>query len=59
MPTDYEIMHAMVKHGGKFVSMLGLAMMCADPENRQKIKKAFGEYWGEYTEIAGRKEVGQ
>lgn len=43
-----KVSHAMIRWGGGFVNALGLALMKADPNNAQKIKDAFPEYWAEY-----------
>ena len=43
---------AMQSVGGGFVKALGAALMRADPGNREKIHKAFPEYWEQYRKIA-------
>lgn len=43
---------AMQRHGGGFVKALGAALMRADPQNREKIREAFPEYWQQYRSIA-------
>lgn len=48
MNSDKEIIRTMVTEGGSFVSHLGLAALHADPDNLQKIKTAFPEYWSNY-----------
>lgn len=51
---DYFVVEAMEKFGGSFVK--ALANMCrhADPINLQKIKRAWPEYWEEYTKMAAK-----
>jgi len=45
---------AMQRRGGGFVKALGAALMVADPDNRERIHKAFPEYWQKYRTIAER-----
>jgi hypothetical protein len=40
---------AMSKYGGSFVKCLANAALHADVVNLDKLKKAFPEYWAEYT----------
>lgn len=49
---DMKVIQAMIRFGGSFVSNLGKAALCADPNNLQRIKDAFPEYWEQYTEMA-------
>jgi len=42
------VARAMKKYGGSFVSMIGRALLYADPINQQKIKDTWPEYWEEY-----------
>lgn len=51
MITDKQIIHAMIEHGGAFVSKLGEAALRADYDNLARIKAAFPDYWKKYTEI--------
>ncbi len=51
-PTDQQVISAMKKYGGGFVSALGNAFMFADSENTKILKIAFPEYWIHYTEMA-------
>lgn len=39
---------AMQERGGSFVKALGNALMRADAQNREKIRRTFSEYWKEY-----------
>lgn len=50
------VAHSMMKHGGGFVSALGVALMKADRTNAQKIKDAFPEYWDEYLNYGQKKK---
>ena len=50
--TDYEIVNAMIKYGGGFVSDLGKLYYKADSNNQEKLKLAFPEYWKQYKNIA-------
>ncbi len=45
---------AMQRRGGGFVKALGAALTLADPDNRERINKAFPEYWKQYRSIAER-----
>lgn len=49
---DSEIISAMIRNGGGFVSALGQAAARADSMNLQTIKEAFSGYWQAYGEIA-------
>jgi hypothetical protein len=48
---DIWTLKAMKKFGGGFIKMLAQAAHHADPENLQKIKNAWPEYWKKYEEI--------
>ena len=50
--TDYDIIKAMIRYGGSFVSGLGRAAQCADEENLQRIKETWPEYWEQYSKLA-------
>lgn len=52
MPTDWEIVRTMERFGGSFVRTLGQLCHLADPDNLQRIKAAWPEYWLEYAEMA-------
>ena len=47
---------AMEKYGGSFVEYLGKALRRADPENAERIKQAFPEYWSEYLQIYNKEK---
>lgn len=50
--TDDEIIEAMVTYGGSFAQAIGRAFQCADPNNRARIKAAFGfDLWPRYAEL--------
>ena len=44
-------MKAMSKFGGGFVKALAQVAYQADPNNLEKIKKSFPEYWAEYEDM--------
>ena len=52
MTKYYDIAVAMKSYGGAFVSRLGEALAFADPNNVERIKAAFPEYWEEYSKLA-------
>ena len=43
---------AMQRHGGGFVKLLGAALARADPNNKDRIREAFPDYWQQYRSIA-------
>ena len=49
--NDRQVFEAMILRGGSFVSKLGEAGLKADPNNVERIKKEFPEYWRIYEEI--------
>ena len=49
---DLGVVRAMERYGGSFVYHLAQAFLHADSFNIEKLKKAFPEYWKEYTEWA-------
>lgn len=51
MNDGLGVSRAMTKYGGSFVKLLGDALLHADPNNTQKIKDTFSEYWVKYLEI--------
>lgn len=51
MYDSLKVSRAMSKYGGDFVKRLGDALLHADPNNTQKIKDTFSEYWDKYLEI--------
>ena len=52
---DLKVIQTMIRFGGSFVSNLGKAALAADPNNLQRIKDAFPEYWKQYTDMAERR----
>lgn len=48
---DLDIIEAMEKYGGSFVSHLAAAAKHADSKNLAKLKAAFPEYWKQYAEM--------
>ncbi len=49
---DFDVIHAMRKFGGGFVSRLAEAAQRADLENLRRIKATWPEYWAQYEEMA-------
>lgn len=43
-----KVASGMIWHGGYFERHLGKALMHADPENAQKIKETWPNFWGKY-----------
>ena len=54
---DYKTLDNMSTYGGSFVKALSEAFRCADSKNFAKLKKAFPEYWKQYSNF-GNKEDG-
>lgn len=54
--SDNAIILAMETHGGAFVKRLAAAWRVADPENKQRIKATWPEYWEKYAAIVEYKE---
>jgi hypothetical protein len=50
MITDSKIVEAMSEYGGSFAKALAEAWRRADPDNRQRIKNTWPEYWARYVE---------
>ena len=50
--ADSAVVAAMVQFGGGFVEALGRAAYHADPENLEKLKRAYADYWREYADVA-------
>jgi hypothetical protein len=53
-PEDLRVQAAMSMYGGSFVQALAEAFVCADLENRRRIKATWPEYWEQYTNLAER-----
>ena len=51
MDDSRNVSKAMSKYGSSFVNKLGEALLHADPNNTQKIKDTFSEYWDEYLQV--------
>lgn len=49
---DARTAFAMQAYGGSFVKYIGMAARNADPQNLQKIKDTWPEYWAKYSEMA-------
>ena len=52
MTSDELILSVMSIYGGSFVQALAEAALRADPENLERLKNAFPEYWDEYKKMA-------
>lgn len=50
---DFKIVEAMETYGGSFVRALAALCHRADPENLQRIKTTWPEYWADYKHKAG------
>ena len=48
---DYEVINAMQRYGGGFVSQLGHAAALADSDNLRRIKETWADYWAGYTQL--------
>jgi hypothetical protein len=49
---DFDVVSAMIEYGGSFVRKLGAAALVADPENLDKIKATWPDYWATYARTA-------
>ena len=49
---DFDVISAMIEYGGSFVRKLGAAALVADPENLNKIKATWPDYWAAYARTA-------
>ncbi|MFZ1005315.1 MAG: hypothetical protein WAN65_00655 [Candidatus Sulfotelmatobacter sp.] len=50
--SDQDVLNAMERYGGSFVSALAVAWQRADMINQAKLRTAFGNYWEHYSEMA-------
>lgn len=50
--ADLAVVETMEKYGGSFVKALAALCYRADPQNLEKIKYTWADYWLEYTEMA-------
>lgn len=53
-PDEIDVANAMIRHGGSFVKALGEAFFRADLNNKDRIRRAFPDYWATYTNLARR-----
>lgn len=51
MPTDWDVVRTMERFGGSFVRKLGELCHLADPDNLQRIKTAWPDYWQKYSDM--------
>jgi len=45
---EIGVIAAMQTYGGNFIKRLADTYVAADPDNRERIKEAFSEYWDRY-----------
>jgi hypothetical protein len=50
--TDADVLNVMERYGGSFVKALAVAWRRADAENRDKLMRAFWQYWDQYAAMA-------
>lgn len=50
--TDYQVVSAMERFGGSFVRKLAELVRLADPDNYERIKATWPDYWETYREMA-------
>jgi hypothetical protein len=55
--TDADIVNAMARYGGGFVSLLAKLYRQGDEENRARIKATWPEYWKSYADYVARETV--
>lgn len=53
---EWHVTEAMIVYGGSFVSSLGELYRKADNQNKDKLLRAFPEYFAEYRLIAKERE---
>lgn len=51
-PTDQHIVQAMEQYGGGFIKALANTWLLADVNNKERLKKAFPDYWEKYAGVA-------
>ena len=49
---DWDIVNAMIRHGGSFVRALGQCYQRADEDNMRRLREAFPEVWAKYGDLA-------
>lgn len=47
-----DVLDAMIRYGGGFVSRLGEAWLRADDDNDRRLREAFPHYWEQYEAVA-------
>lgn len=47
---ELRVVGNMERYGGSFVKALAACFYRADPNNKEKLKIAFPEYWKQYSE---------
>jgi hypothetical protein len=55
----WKVQTTMIELGGSFVNKLGIALVCADPENAAKIKFCFPEFWHKYLQLANQTGINE
>lgn len=53
---EWHVTEAMIRWGGGFVQGLGRLFRQADADNKDRLLRAFPEYFAEYTVLAREKE---
>ena len=54
-PSEYDVIEAMERFGGSFVSALAKAWRAADEINKAKLREAFPNYWEQYHAMVSAK----
>lgn len=53
---QWHVTEAMIRYGGSFVQGLGRLFRQADHDNKERLLRAFPEYFATYTVLAREKE---
>lgn len=53
---SWHVTEAMIRYGGGFVAGLGRLFRQADADNKERLLRAFPEYFAEYTVLARERE---
>jgi hypothetical protein len=59
VPTDHQIIDAMLMFGGSFVCALAKAYRQADSDNQRTLREAFPELWTQYRDPAMHARIAQ
>ena len=55
--TDKQVIEAMARYGGGFITALSVACSKADKNNLEIIKNAFSGHWDHYSNMALNKKI--